>query len=65
MLNSAKEVAVIHGQLEKRSLGRSLSTKALGGTWKTRYIVTFPSEIRWYERAEVMHPSRCCIQSPP
>ena len=45
--------ALIHGYLEKRSVGRSLRTKALGGNWKRRYIVVFPAEVRWYEHAEV------------
>eukprot|EP00966_Prymnesium_polylepis_P177080 4101255-Prymnesium_polylepis.1 len=55
---------VIHGTLEKKSLGKSLFSQATGrSSWKERYIVVFPSEIRWYEKAETDASGNAVIKS--
>ena len=57
------QTAIIHGNLEKRSLGKSWARKASGfASWKLRYIVVFPTEVRWYEGAHALAvPNRCLL----
>ena len=63
-------MALMHGELEKRSMGKSLSTRALLSTtgvasWKARYIVIFPNEVRWYPKAEVDAEGNATISKKP
>ncbi|KAL1508731.1 hypothetical protein AB1Y20_004826 [Prymnesium parvum] len=43
---------VFHGSLQRRGTGRT-TTGAIRYRWKRLYIVLFPGEIRWYDKAEV------------
>lgn len=47
--------AAFHGSLEKRSIGRTTSG-AIRHPWRRRYVVLYPGELRWYEKAEVRPP---------
>ena len=63
----ASQSVVIHGTLEKKSLGKSLSTRVFSSTgvvsWKFRYIVVFQTEVRWYEKAETDAKGNAIINS--
>eukprot|EP00966_Prymnesium_polylepis_P132969 3073602-Prymnesium_polylepis.1 len=55
---------IIHGNLEKRSMGKSFFRATTGvASWKERYIVVFPTEVRWYEKAETDAKGNAVINS--
>eukprot|EP00966_Prymnesium_polylepis_P133613 3088339-Prymnesium_polylepis.1 len=58
---------LLHGPLEKRPLGKSISTRnllALAG-WKDRHLVLFPTQVSWFEKATTDEEGNVKISGAP